>query len=143
MTEQMKSFMEAIAQDQALAEALNAAETPEAVIALAKEKGITLTEQDLALAQAPVGELSDDDLDDVAGGAGKYANNNVNSSNFGGVMARLLFSTLEYQGQDGGGFSTLEHQGQESGGFSTLESRTVQSGKSGSKSGKGSGFVKL
>lgn len=137
MTEQMKSFMEAIAQDQALAEALNAAETPEAVIALAKEKGITLTEQDLALAQAPVGELSDDDLDDVAGGAGNYANNNVNSSNFGGILARLLFTTLD-RGQ--GSYSTLEYQGQDGGGFSTLESRTD---KSGSKSGKGGGFMRV
>lgn len=127
MTEQMKSFMEAIAQDQALAEALNAAETPEAVIALAKEKGITLTEQDLALVQAPAGELSDDDLDDVAGGAGNYANNNVNSSNFGGTLARLLF--------------TQKDRGQ--GSYSTLEFRTDKSDKSGSKSGMGGGFVRL
>ena len=140
MTEQMKSFMEAIAQDQALAEALNAAETPEAVLALAKEKGITLTEQDLALAQAPVGELSDDDLDDVAGGAGMYANNNVNSSNFGGTLARLLFTPKDW-GQ--GSYTTLEDQGQDGGGFSTLEFRTDKSGKGGSKSGKGSGFVRL
>ena len=119
MTEQMKSFMEAIAQDQALAEALNAAETPEAVIALAKEKGITLTEQDLALAQAPVGELSDDDLDDVAGGAGNYANSNANSSNFGISLVQLL-CTRKDRGQ--GSYTTLEDRGQDGGGFSTLVS---------------------
>jgi predicted ribosomally synthesized peptide with nif11-like leader len=140
MTEQLKSFMETMAQDQSLAEALNAAETPEAVIALAKEKGITLTEQDLALAQAPVGELSDDDLDDVAGGAINFASNTVNSSNFGGSLARLLFTQLD-RGQ--GSYSTLESRGQDGGGFSTLESRTDKSDKSGSKSGMGGGFMRV
>ncbi len=129
MTEQLKSFMETMAQDQSLAEALNAAETPEAVIALAKEKGFDLTEQDLAMAMAPTGELSDDALDDVAGGAGLYGYMGQSGTTYGGCLARLLFSTTEYRGQGGGGFTTTEM-------------RTDGTGKS-DTSVKGGGFMKM
>ncbi len=68
MTDKMRKFLEAAQKDAALAEKLSRAETPEAVAALAKELGIVLSEADLKL--EPVsGELSDDALDDVAGGA--------------------------------------------------------------------------
>ena len=68
MTEKMRKFLEAAQKDAALAEKLSRAETPEAVAALAKELGIVLSEADLKL-ETVVGELSDDALDDVAGGA--------------------------------------------------------------------------
>ena len=67
MQDKMKAFLEAAAQDPALAEALEKAETPEAVIALAKEKGFEITAEDLASIPES-GELSDDELDGVAGG---------------------------------------------------------------------------
>ncbi len=68
MTEKMKKFLEAAQKDAALAEKLSRAETPEAVAALAKELGIVLSEADLK-PETAVGELPDDALDDVAGGA--------------------------------------------------------------------------
>ncbi len=141
MTDKMKSFVEAMAQDQALAEALNAAETPEAVIALAKEKGFDLTERDLAMAEVPTGELSDDALDDVAGGAGLFGYMGQTGTTYGSGLARLLFSTTVYK-TDGTRpkASTLEYRGQSEGGFTTLEMRTDGTGKSSSKSG---GYVKL
>ena len=67
MQDKMKAFLEAAAQDPALAEALEKAETPDAVIALAKEKGFEITAEDLA-SVPETGELSDDELDGVAGG---------------------------------------------------------------------------
>ena len=68
MTENMKRFLEEAEKDAAFAEKLEAAESPEALLALAAEKGFTLTAEDLA-AEETAGELSDDELDDVAGGA--------------------------------------------------------------------------
>ena len=67
MTDKMKEFLDAAEQDEALAERLTGAEGPEAVLALAKEKGFELTEADLAVEEA-TGELSDEALEDVAGG---------------------------------------------------------------------------
>ena len=67
MQDKMKAFLEAAAQDPALAEALEKAETPDAVIALAKEKGFEITAEDLASIPES-GELSDELLDEVAGG---------------------------------------------------------------------------
>ena len=67
MTDNMKKFLEVASQDKEFIEKLNKAETPEAVVALAEEKGFTLTEEDLK--QEPVsGEISDTELDAVAGG---------------------------------------------------------------------------
>ena len=67
MTENMKRFVEAAEKDAALAEAIGKAEKPEDLIALAAEKGVTLTAEDLRPAEA-AGELSDEELEDVAGG---------------------------------------------------------------------------
>ena len=67
MTDKMKEFLDLAEQDAALAERLAGAEGPEAVLALAKEKGFALTEADLAVQEAG-GELSDEALEDVAGG---------------------------------------------------------------------------
>ena len=65
MTENMKKFLEAVSQEKEFTEKLTKAETVEAVIALAKEKGFTLTAEDL---KPQAGELNDDELDAVAGG---------------------------------------------------------------------------
>ena len=69
MTENMSKFLEAISDDEAFKERLNEAKTPEKVIELAKEKGFTLTEDDLIM-DKPSGSkmLSDDELEAVAGG---------------------------------------------------------------------------
>ena len=60
MNENLKKFLEKVSEDKALAE-----KDPAALIPLAKEMGIELTEADL---KRPVEELSDDELDTVAGG---------------------------------------------------------------------------
>ena len=67
MTENMKKFLEEASKDKEYLEKVNKAETPEAVIALAAEKGFTLTAEDLKPDQ-PSGKLNDDELDAVAGG---------------------------------------------------------------------------
>ena len=64
MTENMKKLLELASTNPKLQEKLNNA-TKETLIALAKEQGITLTDADFA---APQGEISDDELDAVAGG---------------------------------------------------------------------------
>ena len=67
MTDKMKQFLEEAGKDAAFAEKLNGADSVETVLALAKEKGFELTEEDLQ-PDAPTGELADEALDDVAGG---------------------------------------------------------------------------
>ena len=69
MTDNLKSFLEAVSEDKEFIEKLTRAESPEAVTALANEKGFALTPEDLTQ-ETSTGELSDDELDDVAGGAG-------------------------------------------------------------------------
>ena len=63
MTEKMSKFLEAAEKDAALAGKLQAAETMEAVAAIARENGFDLTDEDLKV------ELPTGALDDVAGGA--------------------------------------------------------------------------
>ena len=65
MTENMKKFLEAVSVNDELIEKVNKMDK-DALIALAKEMGITLTDADF---EKPVVELSDDDLDTVAGGS--------------------------------------------------------------------------
>ena len=67
MTDNLKAFLEAVSQDKAFFEKLTKAKVPEAVIALATEKGFVLTTEDLTPEPAS-GEVSDDELDAVAGG---------------------------------------------------------------------------
>ncbi len=66
MSENVKRFLEAVSQDKEFLEKINEAASPETVIALAAEKGFTLTAEDMK--PAATGELSDDELDGVAGG---------------------------------------------------------------------------
>ncbi len=75
MTENMKKFLELVSKDETLKQktlAFNDMEVADAIsasIALAKELGIELTEADFAKEKSG-GELSDDELDAVAGGGG-------------------------------------------------------------------------
>ena len=69
MTEKMIAFLEEVSKDKAFLEKLQNAGTPEALIALAAEKGFQLTAEDLKQPEAASGELSDDELENVAGGA--------------------------------------------------------------------------
>ena len=74
MTENMKNWLEVVSKDKALQEKLMKLkdEAPEhqkaTVTRMAKEKGIVLTTEDFASAESE--ELSDDELDAVAGGGG-------------------------------------------------------------------------
>ena len=67
MTDNMRKFLEAVSQDRELTEKLNKAETPEAIVALAAEKGFALTAEDLK-PEERTGEVSDEELDTVTGG---------------------------------------------------------------------------
>ena len=67
MTDNMKKFLEEASKDKEYLEKLTKAETPEAMMALAKEKGYALTAEDMKSDQSS-GKLSDDEVDAVAGG---------------------------------------------------------------------------
>jgi len=64
MSEKMKAFLEEVSKNEELRAKLNAADKDE-LIAMAKQLGIELAEADFT---APVEELSDEELDAVAGG---------------------------------------------------------------------------
>ena len=66
--ENVKKFFEKVAKDENLKKALAAAQT-DALVAVAKKAGFDFTvEELLASAKTAVGELSDSELDAVAGG---------------------------------------------------------------------------
>ena len=65
MTENFINFMKEVSKDEALSAKLGKESDPKVIMAIAKDMGFVLTEADLA--REPE-ELSDDDLDDVAGG---------------------------------------------------------------------------
>ncbi len=67
MTDNMKKFLEEASKEKALSEKLSKTETPEAVIALAKKMGFTLTAEDLK-AEETWSEISDDEMAAVVGG---------------------------------------------------------------------------
>ncbi|MBR4656217.1 MAG: Nif11-like leader peptide family RiPP precursor [Oscillospiraceae bacterium] len=128
MNENVKSFLEEAAKDEALAERLAGAETAEELLALAAEKGYALKEEDLAsaLAAPKTGELDDADLDDVTGGVGLR---NLSIGNIGRSISKLLrlfdpkFKTLEYDSEEDENpiASTLEHNS-----FGTPLARTLE-----------------
>ena len=64
MTNNLNAFLKAVSGDKEFIEKLKKA-SPEAIIALAKEKGFALTTDDLKKA---AGELTDSELEAVAGG---------------------------------------------------------------------------
>ena len=63
--EQLKSFLEKVKTDTGLKEKLKAAADSDAVLAIAKEAGFSISADDLKNAQS---ELSDEELEGVAGG---------------------------------------------------------------------------
>ena len=63
--EQLKAFLEKVKDDSSLQEKLKAAADANAVAAIAKEAGFSISADDLTKAQS---ELSEDDLESVAGG---------------------------------------------------------------------------
>ena len=65
MTENLQKFLEAVSKNEELVEKVGKADK-EALIAIGKEIGFELTDADF---EQPVTELSDDDLDNVAGGS--------------------------------------------------------------------------
>lgn len=65
MNGNMKNFLEKLSEDRALAEKLGSEKDPAVIIAAAKELGIELNEADL---KKPAEELTDDELDAIAGG---------------------------------------------------------------------------
>ena len=64
--EQLKAFLEKLQGDTSLQEKLKAAANADAVTAIAKEAGFSISADDLKNAQ--VTELSDEELEGVAGG---------------------------------------------------------------------------
>ena len=65
MTENLKKFLEALSGNAELIEKVNNAKSGEEIAELAKTLGFSLTEEDF---KAPEGEVSDDELEGVAGG---------------------------------------------------------------------------
>ena len=63
--EQLKAFLEKVQGDTSLQEKLNAAADSDAVLAIAKEAGFSISPDDLKKAQA---EVSDEELEGAAGG---------------------------------------------------------------------------
>ena len=66
--EQLKTFLEKVKGDTSLQEKLKAAASPEAAIAIAKEAGFAITAEDIQSLQSATVQLSDEDLEDAAGG---------------------------------------------------------------------------
>ena len=68
MTEdQLKAFIEKVQGDDSLQKKLKAAANPDAVIAIAKDAGFSISADNLKNAQS---EISEEELEGVAGGAG-------------------------------------------------------------------------
>ena len=66
--EQLKSFLEKVKGDTTLQEKLKAAADSDAVLAIAKEAGFSISADDLKNAQS---EVSEEELEGVAGGGDK------------------------------------------------------------------------
>ena len=67
--EQLKAFLEKVQVDTSLQEKLKAAGDSDAVLAIAKEAGFSISADDLKNAQS---DLSDEELEGVAGGFVNY-----------------------------------------------------------------------
>ena len=67
--EQLKAFLEAVKADAGLQEKLKAATEPDAVVAIAKAAGFMISAEELKKAQVEVSEVSEEELEGVAGGA--------------------------------------------------------------------------
>ena len=67
--EQLKAFLEKVKADTSLQEKLKAAADSDAVLAIAKEEGFSISIDDIKAQQSG---LSDKELENVAGGAGGF-----------------------------------------------------------------------
>ena len=67
--EQLKAFWEAIQADAGLQEKLSAAKDADAVVAIAKAAGFEISVDELKKSQAEISEISEEELEGVAGGA--------------------------------------------------------------------------
>ena len=68
--EQLKAFLEKVKGDTSLMEKLQAAASPEAAIEIAKDAGFAITAEDIQSIQSSTTELSDEELEEAAGGTG-------------------------------------------------------------------------
>ena len=76
--EQLKAFLEKVKADTSLQEKLKAAADAEAVVAIAKEAGFSISADDLTTkAQSELSELSDQELEGVAGGCNNCSGGGV------------------------------------------------------------------
>ena len=66
--EKLKAFLEKVKSDTSLQEKLKAATDTGAVVAIAKEVGFAITAEDIQSMQSATMELTDDELEGVAGG---------------------------------------------------------------------------
>ena len=67
--EQLKAFLEKLKDDTTLQEKLKAASDADAVVAIAKKAGFSISVDDLKKAQS---EISEEELEGVAGGTGCF-----------------------------------------------------------------------
>ena len=75
--EQLKAFLEKLKDDSSLQEKLKAASDADAVVAIAKEAGFSISADDLKKAQS---EISEEELEGVAGGRPLTAINTCNTT---------------------------------------------------------------
>ena len=66
--EQLKAFLEKVKADTSLQEKLNGAADADAVVEIAKDAGFSITAEDIQSMQSATVELSDEELEGVAGG---------------------------------------------------------------------------
>ena len=66
--EQLKAFLEKVKADISLQEKLNGAADADAVVEIAKEAGFSISAEDIQSMQSATVELSDHELEQVAGG---------------------------------------------------------------------------
>ena len=68
--EQLNAFLEKVKSDAELQEKLKASADANAVVAIAKEAGFSITAEDIQSMQSSTTELSDEELEEAAGGNG-------------------------------------------------------------------------
>ena len=66
--EKLKSFLEKVKTDTSLQEKLKAASDADAVVAIVKDAGIAITAEEIQSMQSATMELSDEEIEGVAGG---------------------------------------------------------------------------
>ena len=84
--EQLKAFLEKVKADTSLQEKLKAAADADAVTAIAKEAGFSISADDLTMAQS---EISDEELEGVAGGWNDNCNTGSSVHGWGDAFPML------------------------------------------------------